>query len=47
MRLTGTDDIGYLMKKISSSELDYGESWETELSIFIQKHPELSHSITL
>jgi hypothetical protein len=47
MCLTGTDDFTYLLKKISSSEMDYSESWEFELSTFIQKHPELHPSITI
>jgi hypothetical protein len=47
MGLTGTDDLTCLIKKFSSPEMDYSESWEMELSIFIQKHPELSHSVTI
>jgi hypothetical protein len=47
MGLTGTDDFTYLIKKFSKFELDYGESWEMELSTFIQKHPELSYSVTI
>jgi hypothetical protein len=47
MGLTGTDNCRYLIKKLSASDIDLGESWEKELSIFIQKHPELHHTITI
>jgi hypothetical protein len=47
MGLTQTDDGISLLKKISSPELEKDESWEFELSVFIQKHPELNPSINI
>ncbi len=47
MGLTGTDEFSYLVKRISSPEIEMNESWEVELSSFLQKHPELRPSITI
>jgi hypothetical protein len=47
MGLTGTDDFSSLLKTIPCPDIESGESWEVELSMFILKHPELSHSVTI
>jgi hypothetical protein len=47
MGLTQTDEFSSLLKTIPSPDMECGESWEVELSMFILKHPELSQSVTI
>ncbi len=47
MGLTETDDFTNLIKKMGAPGMDHKESWEFELSSFIQKHPELRPSLNI